>query len=141
MIASDGVDELPSLGGQAVPRPLQYSLIDVLAKIDDVGRVSPIPPDECQEGPFERQHLPTKPFLECLIVNHRKGSICPGQYRLDNRVGETRNAAAQGVTPRSRHDCLIAATAVDKRIPLLHDDRDFEHLAQVEPKLKLTPRR
>jgi predicted nucleic acid-binding protein len=56
-------------------------------------------------------------------------------------VGETRNAAAQGVTPRSPPDCLIAATAVDKRIPLLHDDRDFEHLAQVEPKLKLIPRR
>ncbi len=31
--------------------------IYVLTKIDDVGRVSPIP-----------QHLPTKTFLECLIV-------------------------------------------------------------------------
>ena len=47
----------------------------------------------------------------------------------------------QGVTPRSPHDWLIAATAVDKRIPLLHDDRDFEQLALVEPKLKLIPRR
>ena len=43
---------------------------------------------------FERQHLATKPFFECLIVNHRKESICPGQYRLDNRAGETRNASA-----------------------------------------------
>jgi predicted nucleic acid-binding protein len=51
------------------------------------------------------------------------------------------HARWQGVTPRSPHDCLIAATAVDKRIPLLHDDRDFEHLALVEPKLKLIPRR
>ena len=32
-------------------------------------------------------------------------------------------------------------TAVDKRIPLLHDDLDFEHLALVEPKLNLIPRR
>jgi predicted nucleic acid-binding protein len=32
----------------------------------------------------------------------------------------------QRVAPRSPHDCLIAATAVDKRLPLLHDDRDFE---------------
>jgi predicted nucleic acid-binding protein len=47
----------------------------------------------------------------------------------------------QDVTPRSPHDCLIAATAVDERIPLLHDDRDFEHLALVEPKLRLIPRR
>ena len=42
--------------------------IYVLTKIDDVGRVSPIPADECRKGPFERQHLPTKTFLECLIV-------------------------------------------------------------------------
>jgi predicted nucleic acid-binding protein len=47
----------------------------------------------------------------------------------------------QGVTPRSPHDCLIAATAVHNRVPLLHDDRDFEHLALVEPKLTLIPRR
>ncbi len=47
----------------------------------------------------------------------------------------------QGVTPRSPHDCLIAATAVHNRIPLLHDDPDFEHIALVEPKLILIPRR
>jgi predicted nucleic acid-binding protein len=46
----------------------------------------------------------------------------------------------QGVTPRSPHDCLIAATAVHQRISLLHDDRDFEHLALVEPRLNLIPR-
>ncbi len=47
----------------------------------------------------------------------------------------------QGVTPRSPHDCLIAVTAVHERLPLLHDDRDFERLAVVEPKLHLIPRR
>ena len=46
----------------------------------------------------------------------------------------------QGVTPRSPHDCLIAVTALGARISLLHDDRDFELLATVEPKLKLVPR-
>jgi predicted nucleic acid-binding protein len=46
----------------------------------------------------------------------------------------------QGVTPHSPNDCLIAATAIDQRIPLLHDDRDFEQLALVEPKLNLIPR-
>ena len=47
----------------------------------------------------------------------------------------------QGVTPRSPHDCLIAVTAIHQRIPLLHDDRDFEQLSLVEPKLNLIPRR
>jgi len=49
----------------------------------------------------------------------------------------------QGITPRSPHDCLIAVIAViaiTHAVPLLHDDRDFEHLAVVEPKLKLVPR-
>lgn len=46
----------------------------------------------------------------------------------------------QGITPRSPHDCLIAVIAIVHDAPLLHDDRDFEHLAQVEPKLELIPR-
>lgn len=46
----------------------------------------------------------------------------------------------QGITPRSPHDCLIAVIAITHAVPLLHDDRDFEHLAEVEPKLKLVLR-
>lgn len=40
-----------------------------------------------------------------------------------------------GITPRSPHDCLIAVLAVENDLPLLHDDRDFELIAQVEPRL------
>jgi predicted nucleic acid-binding protein len=40
-----------------------------------------------------------------------------------------------GITPRSPHDCLIAQTAIEHGVPLLHDDRDFERIAEVEPKL------
>lgn len=47
---------------------------------------------------------------------------------------------SKGVTPRSPHDCLIAQLAVEHRAPLLHDDRDFERIARIEPKLKLIPR-
>jgi len=43
----------------------------------------------------------------------------------------------QGVTPRSPHDCLIAQTAIEHDVPLLHDDRDFERIAIVESGLKL----
>lgn len=46
----------------------------------------------------------------------------------------------RGITPRSPHDCLIAQLCVEHKMPLLHDDRDFEMLASVEPKLKLVPR-
>ena len=43
----------------------------------------------------------------------------------------------QGITPRSPIDCLIAQLAIEHGVQLLHDDRDFESLAGVEPKLKL----
>ena len=58
---------------------------------------------------------------------------------------ETWEAAAElymrcrqrGYTPRSPHDCLVARIALEHRTPLLHDDRDFEVIAEVEPRLKL----
>ena len=40
-----------------------------------------------------------------------------------------------GITPRSPHDCLIATLAIEHGVALLHDDRDFDHIAQVEPRL------
>ncbi|MBM4202509.1 MAG: PIN domain nuclease [Gammaproteobacteria bacterium] len=45
-----------------------------------------------------------------------------------------------GITPRSPHDCLIAITAIENGVPILHDDRDFGNLARVETRLQLLPR-
>ena len=42
-----------------------------------------------------------------------------------------------GVTPRSANDCLIAMHAIFAGMPLLHRDRDFGLIADVEPKLLL----
>ena len=65
---------------------------------------------------------------------------------LDPRPGAASHAAAAylyarcrwaGITPRSPHDCLIAAIAIEHGIALLHDDRDFEALATIEPRLHL----
>jgi predicted nucleic acid-binding protein len=41
----------------------------------------------------------------------------------------------QGITPRSPHDCLIVATAVEHGVPLLHEDCDFTVLGTVEKRL------
>lgn len=65
-----------------------------------------------------------------------------------NRMVELHIAAAElyararwrAITPRSPHHCLTAVTAIEEDVPLLHDDSDFEHLATVEPRLKLVPR-
>lgn len=40
-----------------------------------------------------------------------------------------RSARAQGITPRSTIDCVLAAICLQRDMPILHCDRDFEHLA------------
>jgi len=42
-----------------------------------------------------------------------------------------RSARRAGVTVRSGVDCLIGACALRNAIPVLHRDRDFDHLARV----------
>lgn len=45
----------------------------------------------------------------------------------------------RGLTPRSPHACLIAQTAIEHGVRLLHDDRDFVAIARVDTRLKLLP--
>ncbi len=52
-----------------------------------------------------------------------------------------RRARASGFTIRSSNDCLIAAVALEHDALLVHDDRDFFALAQVEASLLLYPGR
>jgi predicted nucleic acid-binding protein len=44
-----------------------------------------------------------------------------------------RQCRAQGVTPRSHVDCLIAATALHYGQYLLHHDRDYLEMARIVP--------
>jgi predicted nucleic acid-binding protein len=52
-----------------------------------------------------------------------------------------RRARAKGLTIRSSQDCLIAALALENDALLVHNDRDFIALAQVEPALLVFPGR
>ena len=51
-----------------------------------------------------------------------------------------RRARKQGLTIRKSSDCLIAAMAVEAGALLVHNDRDFLALAQVEEALLVYPR-
>ena len=44
-----------------------------------------------------------------------------------------RSSRLAGRTVRSMTDCLIAAICIRERIPLLHNDRDFDTLAELTP--------
>ena len=52
-----------------------------------------------------------------------------------------RRARAKGFTIRKPNDCLIAAIALEHGALLVHNDRDFIALAQVEPALLVYPGR
>lgn len=52
-----------------------------------------------------------------------------------------RVARQQGLTVRKPNDCLIAAIALEHGAMLVHNDRDFLALAQVEPALLVYPGR
>lgn len=44
-----------------------------------------------------------------------------------------RTCRGGGHTPRSLADCLVAAVAIDRGLPLLHADSDFERMAEHVP--------
>lgn len=50
-----------------------------------------------------------------------------------------RRARSAGLTVRKPNDCLIAAVALEHGALLVHNDRDFFALAQVEPALMIYP--
>lgn len=52
-----------------------------------------------------------------------------------------RSARAKGLTIRKPNDCLIAALALEHGALLVHNDRDFFSLAEVEPSLLIFPGR
>lgn len=52
-----------------------------------------------------------------------------------------RRARSAGFTVRKPNDCLIAAVALEHGALLVHNDRDFLSLAQVEPSLLVYPGR
>jgi len=52
-----------------------------------------------------------------------------------------RRARAAGLSIRKPNDCLIAALALEHAALLVHNHRDFVHLAQVEPALMIYPGR
>lgn len=52
-----------------------------------------------------------------------------------------RSGREAGLTIRKPNDCLIAALALENGALLVHNDRDFFALAQVEPALMIFPNR
>ena len=65
--------------------------------------------------------------------------LLPNDLRAITRAAARLYAQCRwkGVTPRSANDCLIAMYAIEHGVPLLHCDRDFDHIAQVDRRLDI----
>jgi hypothetical protein len=50
-----------------------------------------------------------------------------------------RSLRRKGVTIRNAPDCIIASLCIENEIPLLHHDRDFDHIAQYSKLETITP--
>jgi predicted nucleic acid-binding protein len=67
-----------------------------------------------------RTHLLHLPILDLTL---------PDSYTGAARLYRTCRKA--GVTIRKTADCLIAQTAIEHDVPLLHNDKDFDRIASV----------
>jgi hypothetical protein len=71
---------------------------------------------------FDDQYKTTKSYLENLI-------FLPMRYPTFIKSAEIfRYLRKQGVTIRKPVDCMIAAVSIENNVPLLHNDRDFDHI-------------
>jgi len=61
----------------------------------------------------------------------------PGSYIQAARI--YRLCRQRGITIRNTMDCLIAQTALENDLVLLHDDSDFDRLAEVIPLATYNP--
>ena len=74
-------------------------------------------------------------FLAMLLLEPR------GLATHETAAQLYRRARQAGFTIRKPTDCLIAALALEHDALLVHNDRDFVFLAQVEPALTIYPGR
>lgn len=74
-------------------------------------------------------------FMAMLLLEPRELSTYEVAAQLYRR------ARASGFTIRKPTDCLIAALALEHGALLVHNDRDFHFLSEVEPNLLIFPGR
>ena len=75
--------------------------------------------------------------LKSYLINVPLYSLKRGIQSFENAALLNFRCRRKGVTIRSTVDLLIAETAIENNIPLLHDDDDFANMARIITELKL----
>ena len=77
----------------------------------------------------EKEYLTLKKYLETQRFYHLKDPI--GSFAEAAKI--YLDCRKKGITIRSTIDCLIAQTALENNLLLLHEDNDFDLMAKVIP--------
>jgi predicted nucleic acid-binding protein len=77
----------------------------------------------------EKEYLTLKKYLETQRFYHLKDPI--GSFAEAAKI--YLDCRKKGITIRSTIDCLIAQTALENNLLLLHEDSDFDLMAKVIP--------
>ena len=72
----------------------------------------------------DSDHTKTKEFFESLIFLPMTRTT----FLLSSKIYRT--LRKKGITIRTPLDCMIASVAIEHRLPLLHNDRDFNQIAK-----------
>lgn len=102
--------------------------LDLRRKVRDVVAVCPPVVQEILQGATtERQYR----FARDMFRRARMLESPMPLAVFEEAAQLYRACRAAGYTIRSPHDCLIAVCAIRNDVPLLHADRDFDHIASV----------
>lgn len=108
-------------------------LAEILSLGSPVGLTGVVYQEVVQGVSSRREFEQTSEYLGSQPFYHPRDPV--GTYREAARMYF--DCRRRGITIRSAIDCLIARVAIEHDLVLLHDDKDFEKLAEVVDELVL----
>ena len=100
---------------------------DILKRDIPFGITSNIFQEVLQGARSQKDYNYLKSYLETQIFYIPKNPI----ESFAQAAQLYRNCRIKGITPRSTIDCLIVQIAIEHGLSLLHNDKDFERMAEV----------
>ena len=111
-----------------------YNKVDMLLDLNiPVGICNQVYQEILQGAKDEKEFATLKDYLNTLDFY----DLRYGKKSYENAARMYFKCRKAGVTPRSTVDLIIAQTAIDNHLLLLHHDRDFVQIAKIIPDLKL----
>ena len=105
------------------PRPHVATLEQLLQTGEDICICGIVLAEVLQGIRSDSEYTKTKDYFESLVflpMTHATFLRSSQMYRALRK---------KGITIRTPLDCMIASVAIEHRVPLLHNDRDFDKIA------------